>query len=536
MLLRILKKDMKRRKSVNIILFLFITIASVFLSSSINNILVVFSSVDYYTDYANVPDINLLITGDSEKTEIEKWITEEAKGVRDYGYSSMLALSEKNISVLKDKKSKSFDSGGVSIYFSSLKADYCKVYDESGNAFTLADTEAALPRSLMERNNLKEGDRISITSGNTKKQYTIAKMVKDAAYGSEMVGMGRVIVNDDEFQRIEKEKESSVLGLFFINTDEQSTFIKELNSQDFLTIINTITRDTYTLVYSFDMIMAALLILIGICLILIALLVLRFTLLFTIEEDFREIGIMKAVGLKDFAIKKLYLTKYMALVVAGSLLGLLISFPVSREMVKSVSKNMIMKDTGTNFGVNILCTLVIICFVMLFCYHCTSRLNKISAIAAIRSGSTGENFRRTAGFSLSTQKWMGVPLYLGFHDILGHVKRFLVLMITFCISFVLITIPLNTVNTMRSREMAEKFSINPDSSVYMRKLEGKGENPYDNTVNLEVAMKRAEGELKEEGYDASLTAIPIFFFTYHGKGDLSKYKIMTIQLLGSDTD
>lgn len=56
MIQRILKKDIRRRKSVNIILFLFVTIASVFLSSSINNILVVFSAVDYYMDYANVPE------------------------------------------------------------------------------------------------------------------------------------------------------------------------------------------------------------------------------------------------------------------------------------------------------------------------------------------------------------------------------------------------------------------------------------------------------------------------------------------------
>ncbi len=58
------------------------------------------------------------------------------------------------------------------------------------------------------------------------------------------------------------------------------------------------------MIYSFDMLMAALLILIGICLILIALLVLRFTLVFTLEEDYREIGIMKATGFRDFQIKK----------------------------------------------------------------------------------------------------------------------------------------------------------------------------------------------------------------------------------------
>lgn len=536
MLLRILKKDMKRRKSVNIILFLFITIASVFLSSSINNILVVFSSVDYYMDYANVPDINLITAGDTEMTEIEEWIADEASDVKDHGNSRFLSFQGKNITIINGNESREFDSGGTTMYIGSLDIDYCKVYDESGKEFTLSNNEVALPGSLMERNDLHEGDEISIHLGEKEKTFTIAKKIKDAAYGREMVGMSRIIVNDLDFQQLNKETENNVIGLFFINSDNPTAFTKQLNEQGFLTLINTIARNTYTLVYSFDMIMAALLILVGICLILIALLVLRFTLVFTIEEDYREIGIMKAVGLRDFAIKKLYLTKYLVLVTAGSLLGLFISFPVSREMVKSVSANMIMKDTGTNFAVNVLCSLIIIFAVMLFCYHCTSKLNKISAIAAIRSGSTGESFRRKARFTLFKKKKMSVPVYLGLNDILGHVKRYLVLMITFCISFILITIPLNTVNTMKSAEMVSKFSLDPESSVYLRKIERPGDAPYNTTEKLTSALKRVEGEMQEKGYDASLTAINLFFFNFKEEGETAPNKLMTLQLLGPNTD
>ena len=114
------------------------------------------------------------------------------------------------------------------------------------------------------------------------------------------------------------------------------------------------------------MILAALLILVGICMILIALLVLRFTLLFTMEEEYREIGIMKAIGLRDKAIRRLYLVKYTFLVSSGAFLGLLISVPISCIMVARVSVNMIMEDSGVNFFVNILCTLLIIFLVMLY--------------------------------------------------------------------------------------------------------------------------------------------------------------------------
>ena len=72
MLKRMLKKDLMHRKSVNLILFLFITIATVFLASSVNNILVVSSSVDYYMDYANIPDVNLVAVNSGEKEKIMK--------------------------------------------------------------------------------------------------------------------------------------------------------------------------------------------------------------------------------------------------------------------------------------------------------------------------------------------------------------------------------------------------------------------------------------------------------------------------------
>ena len=56
MYLSILKKDLKRKKTMNIILLIFIILATMFVSSSVNNILNVTSALDSYLDMANVPD------------------------------------------------------------------------------------------------------------------------------------------------------------------------------------------------------------------------------------------------------------------------------------------------------------------------------------------------------------------------------------------------------------------------------------------------------------------------------------------------
>ena len=56
MYLNILKKDLKRKRAMNIILLVFIILASMFVSSSVNNIISVTTALDDYFEMAEVPD------------------------------------------------------------------------------------------------------------------------------------------------------------------------------------------------------------------------------------------------------------------------------------------------------------------------------------------------------------------------------------------------------------------------------------------------------------------------------------------------
>ena len=536
MIKRILNKDMRRRKSVNIILFLFIFLASVFLSSSINNILVVNSAVNYYIDYANVPDSNFVVNGTSEKEEMDSWLQKDAPKVKTYDYNTMILLVEKNIDVVKDGKTSDFNAEGTSMYLGTADADYCKVFGQYGEEITLKSGEIAVTQSVMDKNKLNKGDYIRITSGSAGRKFKVRHIIKDAAYGNEIVGLNRMIVTPEDYRQFADNNASAIFGLYYVETSDINEFNRELSSQGFQSLVNSISRDMYVMVYSFDMILAGLLILIGICLILIALLVLRFTLVFTMEEDYREIGIMKAIGIKDFTVQKLYLVKYMVLVVCGSVLGFAVSIPVSRFMIAGVSKNMIMEDSGTNLWVNVLSTVFIIAAVMLFCYGCTRKLRKISVISAISGGHTGKRYKRRKGIRLNQRGRMPVSVFLGVNDVLSSMRRYMMLMIIFCISFILITIPLNTLNTMQSTEMAVKFVMNPESAVYVSGIEAPGESSYDNSSDVLKGMERVEKELGQIGYNAELTAIPIYFFPYGEKGKSQKSNILTIQPLGPEHD
>lgn len=533
---QILKKDIMKRKGVNAILFLFITMSTIFLSSSINNIMVISSGLEYYMDYANVPDLNVILNSEVDKNEIDEWLSQEQeKGmVDDFDFNHFVEISNKHITIQRNGKEEVLDNKGASLYLATMDVEYCKVFDEFKEVPQLSRGEIALSLNMMNNANLKIGDVLVISNQNVTKEFTITEAVKDASFGNDMVGMSRLIINEEDFK--EYEDSNTRLGVYYITTSDVTGLSKALNNQGFEGVLNDITIDTYKLVYSFDMIVAGLLILIGICLILIALLVLRFTIVFSIEEQFQEIGILKAIGLRNLAIKKLYLVKYLAIVVIGALVGTMFSIPVSQAMIEGVSSNMIMSNDELNIGVNIACALFIIVLVLAFCYLCTRMLNKVSAITAIRGGYTGERFHKNKGLRLSRFYRLSVTNYLGMNDILSHLTRYIVLIITFCISFILITIPLNTINTMNSTQMMRKFSIDPDSSVYLRKIENKEGIQYQSVDDLKVGMKQVESEMEAKGYQVEMSGEPIYFINYSDSKMTRKSKIMTLQIIGEECD
>ena len=81
-----------------------------------------------------------------------------------------------------------------------------------------------------------------------------------------------------------------------------------------------------------DTAVAMVIILISVLLIIIASLCIRLTFLATIDEDLREIGVMKAIGISKKDIKKVYLNKYRVMSVAAGIIGYLLSFAVGKSV------------------------------------------------------------------------------------------------------------------------------------------------------------------------------------------------------------
>ena len=75
------------------------------------------------------------------------------------------------------------------------------------------------------------------------------------------------------------------------------------------------------------LLVAALAIVIASLLVVVAALSVRFAFLAAIENDLKEIGVLKAIGAPSRAMKRLYLIKYAALAGVGTVVGVAVSHP-----------------------------------------------------------------------------------------------------------------------------------------------------------------------------------------------------------------
>ena len=96
MYLQILKKDLKRKKAMNMILLVFIILASMFVSSGVNNIISVTTALDDYFEMADAPDYLVVTMNKSGAVDIDG-ILNSAASVESFSMEKILYMESNKI-------------------------------------------------------------------------------------------------------------------------------------------------------------------------------------------------------------------------------------------------------------------------------------------------------------------------------------------------------------------------------------------------------------------------------------------------------
>lgn len=520
MLFRILKRDLVRNISMNIIIFLFVVMGTTFIASSVNNVVTTSGAIDYFLEKTEANDYYFMGV---YRSGVDKWLADNDVVTDFEEYEGVMMGYDKIYFPNKDEEF--IDLAELN----KLPKKYNHVLDKDDRILEKVDSgKVAISYYLASKLDLKLGDKIEFDySDQISKELEVGYIVKDALFGSAFMNMNRLLVSDEDYDYFRGSEDAFISYWYGMNVTDEKALIRSIN-QESLGFGFLGDRDMVKMIYTMDMMVAGILTIVSVMLIIVALVMLRFSVNFTVQEDYREIGVMKAIGIGNKGIKSLYVFKYMFLALTGAVIGLGLSIPFGNLMLDQIKNSVAMQDASGSIVVNIACSVLVFLVVLAFSYLSARKIDKFSIIEAIRGGSSTEKIGKKKSFLLRKRKKLSVPVYLAINDIMTNKKTFITLVVVFIFGIMAVILPLNATNTLKSDEITNYFGMRK-SDVYIDNLKIDGyvfRKDYDQMMTDVVEL---ENLYRENGIDMKLFVDCMYSFKVYKENVDEAYTILSSQ-------
>ena len=342
----------------------------------------------------------------------------------------------------------------MDISFVTQNEGFDFLLDLDNNIIQLAPGEIAVPVYYIQERDLAVGDQVRVNTDAGDMVFTIATFSRDSQMNPAIASSKRFLIHEQDFATLREHiAETEYLVEFMLVDDSQmSAFASAYQASDLPKTGPAVDQGLFKIMNSLsDGLVAGVVVLMSLLLVVIAILSLRFTLLATIEEDTKEIGVMKAIGIARADIKRLYLAKYVVMGATAVFLGYLASLLLNQVLsanvllyIGSASKSV------WQTAVPLVAASSIALIVTLSCAVILRRFNRISAVEALRSGSVGESMKSLPMLTLKRGRKLNINAYLGVRDVLQRSKLYGLLAFVFFFCAVIIIIPIHFLTTIQS--------------------------------------------------------------------------------------
>ncbi len=480
---RMLRKDFLRKKLITVVVFAFIFVSALLVASGTNLIIELSNSLNVLFTRANTPHFVQMHAGPLDQAEIDSWAAANDM-VTDQQTAEMITMDGSNL-YLGESQSPEVNSI-MDISFVTQNEGFDFLLDLDNEIIQLSPGEIAVPVYYSQERDLEIGDEVRVNTGAGEMIFAITAISRDSQMNPAIASSKRFLIHEQDYANLrEYIDETEYLIEFLLVDDSQiSAFASAYQASDLPKTGPAVDRGLFRLINSLsDGLVAGVVILMSLLLIVIAILCLRFTFLATIEEDTREIGVMKAVGIARSDIKRIYLAKYIVMGAAAALLGYLASLPLNQALsanillyIGSASKSALQTALPLVAASSIFLIVTISCVVIL------RRFNHITAVEALRSGSVGESMRSIPMLNLKRGRRLSINTYLGVRDVLQRSKLYGLLAFVFFFCAVIIIIPIHFLTTIQSPTFISYMgSGQSDIRIDLRQSEDVADR-FDNTV------------------------------------------------------
>lgn len=448
---RMLRKDFLRKKLITIVVFAFIFLSALLVASGTNLIVELSNSLNALFTRANTPHFVQMHAGPLDQAEIDSWAAANDM-VADQQTVEMITMDGSNLYLGESQNPE--ENSIMDISFVTQNEGFDFLLDLDNNIIQLSPGEIAVPVYYSQQRDLAIGDKVRVNTGAEDMVFAITAFSRDSQMNPAIASSKRFLIHEQDYANLrEYIDETEYLIEFLLVDDSQiSTFASAYQASDLPKIGPAVDQGLFRILNTLsDGLVAGVVILMSLLLIVIAILSLRFTLLATIEEDTREIGVMKAIGIARSDIRRIYLAKYVVMGAAAALLGYLTSLLLNQVLsanvllyIGSASKSVLQTALPLVAASSIFLIVTISCVVIL------RRFNRISAVEALRSGSVGESMRSIPMLNLKRGRALNINAYLGVRDVLQRSRLYGLLAFVFFFCAVIIIIPIHFLTTIQS--------------------------------------------------------------------------------------
>lgn len=499
--LRIMRNEISRKRVAMVVVFLFIFLSTLLVSGGISMIVELNGALDHLLRGARAPHVVQMHSGELRREAIEAW-AESQRELEAFQIAEMITIDGSLLYLADSETPESRSVMDISFVRQNVHFDF--LLGPDNEPAEIAPGGVGVPVYFARERGLAVGDLVSVRGEGFSREYTVAAIVRDAQMNPSIVHSKRFLLSDTDYTELRRKVGEIEYLIEFRLTDPQRTdeFIEAYQEAGLPNSGPAVDYQLFKLLNGVsDGIVSIVVILLSLLLMVIAILCLRFTILATVEEDYREIGVMKAIGMPKGNIRTIYLTKYLALGVVGTVLGYAASRPLHQLLTENIRSYAGSAPATASqlliplFGAGALLLMVLLAAVVVL-----RRFNRITAVEALQAGARREAPRGRWALPLRLAKPFDLNFYLGLRDAVLRLRLFGLQLFVFFFAAAVALVPINFLSTLKSPEFITYMGVGrSDIRIDLRQAEG-------GIAQLEEIVSRLDADRDVERYAPLVTS------------------------------
>lgn len=453
MYFRIIGNDILKNKMITLVTMIFVAAAAMLVSLAAILTINLSGALDTLMTKSKTPHFLQMHSGEIDHARLTSF-AEKNSNVDKFQVIEFLNIDGSEIILGENSLVDSVQDNG----FSTQSEQFDYLLDLDGNIINVSEGELYVPISYMRDNITKVGDK-AVISG---QEFVVAGFLRDSQMNSTLSASKRFLVSENDYEKMKnlgsiehliefRLKDLSALGEF-----ETAYAAAELEANG-----PTVTYTLFKMMNALsDGMMIAVILFVSALVVAITFICIRFTLLSKMEDDYHEIGVMKAIGLRNSDIKRIYLVKYVAIATVGSILGFGLSILFKGILLENIRLYM-GEAENSSFAIlfGIIGILLVLFSILLYVNGVLKHFRKISVVEAIRFGTSQEKSSGAKRFCLNRNWLFNTNIFLGIKDVLTRKKLYATMLAVLVVSSFIIIVPQNLYNTISSKSFTQYMGI-----------------------------------------------------------------------------